>query len=280
MKKQIQTEESISGGNTFMDSILASWPLSLLVAALTICLGLFFIFSQSDNKPIGREAAQEYSGTFERYDISDNYKTIYLQDGESYSVYPHTETEEFRKSMESLAPGTELDISVNPNNGYVIELIAGGEELLNFELSQEAIDSYDNWYIALGIGACALGVFLIVYSLWKSIYEKKETARQKYKERRSLGKTAPLRAADTAVKCRILAQATVDGYDICYRRVKSVNELVINGKIYDEVKGILEFDHRLSARINGHTVVAGYSEQSGSYILFDDECVVQKRRIV
>lgn len=60
--------------------------------------------------------------------------------------------------------------------------------------------------------------------------------------------------------------------------MKSVNELVINGRVYDEKKGVVEFEHRLCAVIDGHTVEAGYDEDSYSYILFDGELVKRKRR--
>ena len=71
----------------------------------------------------------------------------------------------------------------------------------------------------------------------------------------------------------------VEGYEICYRRVKRVNELVINGIIYDEIKEVIEFPHTLSA-VDGHTIEAGLSEDSYSYITFDGECLVNKHRLI
>ena len=72
----------------------------------------------------------------------------------------------------------------------------------------------------------------------------------------------------------------VEGYEICYRRVKRVNELVINGIVYDEIKGVIEFPHTLSAAVDGHTIEAGLSEDSYSYITFDGECLVNKHRLI
>ena len=89
-----------------------------------------------------------------------------------------------------------------------------------------------------------------------------------------------LRRADTQAKCRILLEKQMEGYHICYRRVRSVNELVINGYVYDEKKAIIEFPHKLYAIVDGHRIEAGYDDESYSYILFDCELVARKMRIV
>jgi len=82
------------------------------------------------------------------------------------------------------------------------------------------------------------------------------------------------------VKSRILLEARVQGYQICYRRVKSTNELVINGRVYDEKKGIIEFAHKLCATVDGHEIEAGYDSDSYSYILFDGEMIQRKIRLI
>ena len=90
----------------------------------------------------------------------------------------------------------------------------------------------------------------------------------------------PVRRADRSVKVRILLEARVEDYEICYRRVKSVNELVINGIVYDEKKAVIEFTHNLSAVVDGHTIEAGLSDDSYSYIMFDGECLANKQRLI
>lgn len=265
-----------SVNKTFADYIINSLPAMLVVAAMAICMGVFFIVSQRENKPIERAEAISYSGTFQRYESLENYCTIYFEDGSEYSVYPHTESEEFRQTMMSLDKGTKLYILVNPNNECVIEIKTDTEELLNFELSQEAIDKYDNGYIAIGYFSLAAGVFFIIYPICSANYKRKENARHAGK---SKGANSPvLRHDDPTVKSRILAKATVEGYKICYRRVKSVNELVINGRVYDEKKGVIEFAHKLCASIDGHSFEAGMDESGYSYIMFDGEIIEYKKR--
>ena len=262
------------------DVILNSVPGTLICAVLAILFGLFFIWMQKDNKPIGREEAVFYSGAFEEYEVWNNYRTICFSDGSQYEVYPHTETEEFRDKMNSLPAGTVLYIAVNPNNECVIEIRTETEELLNFEESQAALDSYDNGYIAIGAVVCVAGVLLMAYAVLLSRNKKKEAVRQKKKARRRVDgeNDAAIRRANRSLKYRILLEATAEEYKICYRRAKSVNELVINGIVYDEIKGVIEFEHSLTAVIDGHKIEAGCDEDSYSYISFDGERIAQKRR--
>ena len=254
-----------SNSYSWGDRILESKTGTIIAGILAIVMGLFFIILQKDNKPIPRSEAVAYSGEFSEYDVWKNYRTI-----------------EFEDTMESLKKGTKLDILVNPNNDYVIEIVAGSREILNFDESQAALDSYDNGYIWLGAFMCFCGLFLIVYALAFSAQRKKETERQKKKaKRRESGKKDEvLRDVDRSVKSRILLEASVPGYDICYRRVKNVNELVINGVVYDEIKGVLEFAHALSAVVDEHEIEAGLSEDNFSYIMFDGELIKKKRRII
>ena len=277
MKNQRSSKHRSSEGD-----IMKSTPAVLAVAVASIILGLFFIFSQNANAPILRLEAVSYSGQFEKYEVWRNYRTIYFKDGSAYEVYAHTETQAFQNMMKSLKKGTTLYILVNPNNDCVVEIRTDTEELLNFETSQKEIDSYDNGYIAIGTVACIGGVFLIWYVIASSNYKRKEAER--YTKRANAGmlgqNDTAIKRADHSVKSKTLLEATVEGYKICYRRVKSVNELIINGIIYDEKKGIIEFAHNLSAVIDGHKIEAGYDEDSYSYIIFDGKRIAEKRRII
>lgn len=243
----------------------------MVIGVLAICFGLFFAWiASAGNAPIPREEAVAYYGEFESYETGKNYCTIYFTDGSCYSVYPHTERTEFRETMEELEEGTKLTLLVNPNNDYVVEVRTDSYELLNLEDSQAAIDAYDDGYIAIGVFACIGGVYLIFYAV-ASMREEKKARTQK-------PAVVALRSADMTVKDRILLEATESGYVMCYRRVKFVNELVINGQVYAERKGFLEFAHKLCARVGGHTIEAGYSADNFSYICFDGKVIKRKRR--
>lgn len=260
-------------------------PIALLIAAfLAVVLGIFVIISQSDNKPISRKQAASYSGNFDRYDTAwKNYRDIYFEDGSCYYIHPDTESSKFRKKMVALEKGTKLYVLVNPNNNCVMEIKTYTEELLNFELSQQKIASYNKGCIALGIFSCISGIFLIIYVICSINYKRKENkchASDKVIGGNAKLNSAVVRYADTAVKSRILLEARVKDYEIYYRRVKSVNELVINGRVYDEKKGIIEFAHKLYATIDGHIIEAGCDEESYSYIIFDGEIINRKKRLL
>ncbi len=89
--------------------------------------------------------------------------------------------------------------------------------------------------------------------------------------------TTPLRRADTEVKHRVLLETQAAGYRICYRRVKRVNELVINGYVYWEMEMLVETAHELGAVLGGHQIQAGFDSRN-SYIQVDGATVAKKMR--
>lgn len=142
----------------------------------------------------------------------------------------------------------------------------------------EAIDTYDNGYFFIGCFCCAGGAFLLLYTIGSIIYKRREAARHALKSKNAGTASTPIRSAAPAIKSKILLEASVNGYRICYRRVKSVNELVISGKVYDEKKGVIEFAHKLCAILDGHSIEAGYDENDCSYIMFDGKIIKNKKR--
>ncbi len=91
--------------------------------------------------------------------------------------------------------------------------------------------------------------------------------------------TPVLRYADESVKHRVLLETEADGLKIVYRRVKKVNELVINGRVYDELKALVETSHELNAVVNGHVIAVGLdSSRSRSYAVVDGKQVATKLR--
>ena len=87
-----------------------------------------------------------------------------------------------------------------------------------------------------------------------------------------------LRRADMEQKHRILLQAEFEGHAVVYRRVKKVNELVIDGFVYDEMELGIEPAHSLSARIDGKLYEVGYDGKSSSYFNVDGTQKAKKTR--
>ncbi len=273
MKKAKQSKELIFP-NTLFDS-----PRALLIISIAaICFGIFFIYINGNSKSIEREEEISYSGKFESYENSNGSHTIHFKNGVYYTVYPNIESKEFSQRMESLEKGTTLYIKINPDNNYVTEIKTDTEELFNFKTSQTDIYSYNYGYIAIGCTICILGVLLIVYTVGLVNYRKKEDKRHNHKTDIIDGKrTVAIRDADFTVKSRVFLNADVEEYKIVYRRVKSVNELVINGKVYDEKKGIAEYNHKLCAIIDDHYIEAGL-QGDYIYISFDEMIIDYKMR--
>jgi len=90
--------------------------------------------------------------------------------------------------------------------------------------------------------------------------------------------SSSFRMADPEVKSRVLLETDHLGRHICYRRTKQTNELVVNGRIYDEINMLLETAHALTAVIDGHTITAGYDGKAYSYICVDGTVIARKRR--
>ena len=90
----------------------------------------------------------------------------------------------------------------------------------------------------------------------------------------------PLRWAQEDVKFRVFLEEEYNGHRVCYRRVKRVNELVIDGKVYDEYEALMELPHTLSARIDGHTYEVGYNQQSRVFFSVDGQKIKSKMRWV
>ena len=91
--------------------------------------------------------------------------------------------------------------------------------------------------------------------------------------------SAPLRRADEDEKFRVLAECEVFGHVVRYRRVKRVNELVVDGYVYDEFEALVEGAHKLEAKIDGRLICAGFDGAAHSYISVDGETVVRKMRL-
>ncbi len=282
-KKKKKTNSYQNHRKEMADTILASPRATIIAGVIAIIFGLFFAFiTTAENEPVAYSEAEKYEGAFEKYTYEKNYCTIHFQDGTKLSVYPHTAKWEFHEKMESLEKGTVLYILVNPNNNYVAQIKTDTEEIMNFEISQKEIKDYGKGYIGIGIFVVLCGVYLIAFGILNGVHKKREEARVKNKKGKHIdGKDDDvIRYGDFSKKHRVLLEAKINEYKICYRRVKKTNELVINGRVYDEKKALIEFPHNLSANVGGHIIEAGFDGNDFSYICFDGERIAQKRRII
>lgn len=261
---------------SWIDALMET-PKGMIAAGIVaILLGFCIVFfTPLVNQPIPIEKAVAYEGEFENFREGKNYSTIYFTDGTEYDVYPHTLTREFRDSMETLEKGTKLYLLINPNTSYAVEVRTDTKEFLNFESSQREMADYQKGYVFIGWFLILAGIFFIAYGIFLARHKKTEKAKGSQKHSAS---KMPLRPASDK-KGRILLEAEKGKYNICYRRVGTVNELVINGEVWDEYKAALEFEHRLCAIVDGNKIEAGYSEEDKeSYIAFNGHWIAEKNR--
>lgn len=254
---------------------------NIVLGIAALAMGVIFAFFATDNKPVTREEAQSYSGALASVDRGENFYCLHFTDGAMHELYPHTVPTEVDEALHSLPIGTTLHLLINPNNRFIAEIRTDTEELLNFEASQQAIENYEKGYVWIGGFVMLCGVILLIVAPFMYIHHgKTEKKRWRLRPDMDAADTPALRTADTERKSRVLAEATHAGYRICYRRVGRVNELVINDRVYDEHKALVEFEHILLATINGHEIEAGLDADSHSYIAFDGCRIVDKTRLI
>ena len=282
----MQRREDEDVFDTALRVIRGSLILQLAIFLITTALGSFLIYQTRKYAPIKREDAETYIGSFETYRSEDH--TVAFSDGAEYRLYPDTVTNDLEAALTALETGTELRLLVNPKIELVIEIRTGTVVLLDFDGSQTAIyaDHKDSFWI--GVMFIGLSLILLILLQIDRIGRKKEKTRQRVRDDKAKspkfrGKgTPPLRYADMTKRGRVLLEAKKDKYEIVYRRLKKVNELIVNGKVYDEMKAVLEVEHVLSAEIDGHKIEAGLEggTYSYSYIRFDGETLAEKRRVI
>lgn len=96
----------------------------------------------------------------------------------------------------------------------------------------------------------------------------------------ALSNSEVIRTADKNVKAKILLETNALDHSITYRRIKRVNELVIDGNVYDEFNALVEVAHSLNAKIDGHLIEAGYDGKFHSYVKVDGQMVAKKLRLI
>ena len=96
-------------------------------------------------------------------------------------------------------------------------------------------------------------------------------------ETQALPNSVPLRRIGDEEKVRVLLEETYGTYHISYRRVKRLNQLVINNYIYDEVEHLIEPPHNLSAVLDGNHIEVGY-DSVNSYLKVNGKIIKKKIR--
>jgi hypothetical protein len=123
--------------------------------------------------------------------------------------------------------------------------------------------------------ACGIKAYRDLKKLPEPVPEEEPAAEQSADDAEA--DSEPLYPADMGAKARVRVQANALGHEVVYRRVKRrINELVIDGKVYDYVEMISEPAHNLSAKIGSHQIEAGFNGLFTCYIKLDGETIAKK----
>ncbi len=114
----------------------------------------------------------------------------------------------------------------------------------------------------------------------EEVVEYEQAEQQTIPSTDAQGNSVALRVVQNDVKNKILIDGEYLGHYICYRRVGRVNELVIDGYVYDELEILVETAHALEATIDGHNIQVGFDGAMHSYIRIDSERVAKKLRLI
>ena len=282
-KKQLTPEERRKKKRASREADPYDSPIFVsIVIVLSIIMGIVFLFSNHDNASITRDEAFYYEGGFDGFYSDSKYTELTLKEhDETFDIFTHTCSGEFLDRMEKMTDGEQLKIAVNPNNGYVIEILSGDEEILNFESSQTDIYNYSKGYIWIGAIEILLAIGVAVYLFFHHRRKREKNERIRlFGDKESIFNKEYIRYARDDAKARILLEHNEGDLKVIYRRVGRVNELVVNGKVYAEYKALIEFEHKLRADVGGHLIEAGLDEDSQSYMEIDGTLVEYKSRVI
>ena len=250
---------------------------SIVAGILAIALGIFCFLLASSSGPVPREETVSYVGAFEGYEPAEARRSgkLSFADGSFYRVELFYEGDSLADALTSLEKGTVLTLTVS-GEGDALEIRGENKTYLSYEESAKAFASQKNGMLTVAWLSLGLGIVLFICGIVEKRGRKPAAA-----EPVPDGESPMLRHADFDTPCRILLEVKKDdGTVILYRRVKGINELVINRQVYAEKKGLIEFAHTLTARVKGHLIEAGLDEHSFSFIRIDGETLAYKERLI
>lgn len=161
--------------------------IALTMAIISIFMGTVFSSEMYLNQPIDREEAIELTCIFEDFKggtrhLKGGYKEIALifKDGSKQYIDSCCLSYELCEEIENITFGTEIKLLINPNNNYVIELIANDEILLDFDTTQKHLKNEGLGFFILGL---VMYIFAIIFIAQAILDFKKKIKRSKLRKK-------------------------------------------------------------------------------------------------
>ena len=144
---------------------------ALVMALISIFMGTVFSCTMISNQPIDREEATELTCNYKDFrgykKVKGGFTEIKLifSDGSTQYIDASCVTDEIFKVIEETAPGTKFNMLINPQNDYVLELIADDVVLFDFDYAQKELERESVGFFYLGIAMYGFAIFFIVQAI-------------------------------------------------------------------------------------------------------------------
>ena len=138
-----------------------------LCMLIGLFLGYIFLQMPGNNAKIIRPEATYITGTLQECDV--NYRKghihsigLTLSDMDKLFVHQICASQTLADTLSALPQDTEMMLLVHPKSHNILEIQVDGNILLEFDRSQELLESNANGFGVMGIGLIALGIFCAV----------------------------------------------------------------------------------------------------------------------
>lgn len=151
-------------------------PIGMIVmAVLSALLATVFVTQSADYEILERSQCSAYTGLYASYSADSNdYVDVHLTNKEYYTVHYANASDDFLEKLDALEKGAYLEILENPKAMYVVEILADGQEILNFDTAQTAMLQAETGFVYLGIALYIGAAYLLGYGIYQLIKEKRE----------------------------------------------------------------------------------------------------------
>ena len=135
-----------------------------LCMVIGLFLGYVFLQMPGNNAKVTRLEATHIVGTLQECDV--NYRKghihsigLTLSDTDKLFVHQTCASETLADTLSAIPQNTEMILLVHPKSHNILEIQVCGERLLEFDRSQELLESNANGFGVMGIGMIVLGIF-------------------------------------------------------------------------------------------------------------------------
>lgn len=160
-------------GFTLLDSPKAM----IVISVLAFLMGIAFIWQRTLYNPVEKNECIKYSGAYMEYYHDDNVGIVFSND-DVYCIESSCVSGDLLEEMDNLEQGQGLQLLIHPDNDSIVELRAGGKEILDFYESQESMRKESNAFAVFGVIIEILGIVFLIYGIRNYKREKRQREEQ------------------------------------------------------------------------------------------------------